>query len=108
MNTEALRHMAKLLRELHADGTLVLPNAWDAASAAVIADAGPGRPTVAQLSATGVRRVSVGPALTQAAYTVTRQLAGELLSAGQLTADSQRLDYASLNSLFSTPDLVEG
>jgi len=32
--------MAKLLRELHADGTLVLPNAWDAASAAVIADAG--------------------------------------------------------------------
>ena len=40
MNTEALRHMAKLLRELHADGTLVLPNAWDAASAAVIADAG--------------------------------------------------------------------
>ena len=32
MNTEALRHMAKLLRELHADGTLVLPNAWDAAA----------------------------------------------------------------------------
>jgi hypothetical protein len=59
MNTQALRHMAKLLRELHVDGTLVLPNAWDAASAAV------------------------------------------------LTTESPRLDYASLNSLFSTPDLVE-
>ena len=31
MNTEALRHMAKLLRKLHADDTLMLPNAWDAA-----------------------------------------------------------------------------
>ena len=40
MNTEPLRRMAKLLRALHADGTLVLPNAWDAASAAVIADTG--------------------------------------------------------------------
>jgi 2-methylisocitrate lyase-like PEP mutase family enzyme len=283
VNTEALRHMAKLLRELHADGTLVLPNAWDAASAAVIADAGaaaiattsagvawslgrpdgellpradlvaaiermaaaidvpltadveagygatdeavaetvtevlgagavginiedapasepglyspemaaariraaraavvscgvpdfvinartdvyvrrigdpqtrheevlrrgadyaeagadclfvpgladldvleslvarstlpisastrPGRPTVAQLRAAGVRRVSVGPALTQAAYTVTRQLAGELLRTGQPATESPRLDYASLNSLFSRPDLEEG
>ena len=39
-NESAVRHKAKLLRELHADGTLVLPNAWDAASAAVIAEAG--------------------------------------------------------------------
>ena len=73
----------------------------------ISASTGPGRPTVAQLRAAGVRRVSVGPALTQAAYTVTRQLARELLSAGQLTTESPRLDYASLNSLFSTPDLVE-
>ena len=74
----------------------------------ISASTGPGRPTVAQLRAAGVRRVSVGPALTQAAYTVTRQLAGELLSAGQLTTESPWLDYASLNSLFSTPDLEEG
>ena len=74
----------------------------------ISASTGPGRPTVAQLRAAGVRRVSVGPALTQAAYTVTRQLAGELLSAGQLTTESPCLDYASLNSLFSTPDLEEG
>ena len=48
MNIGALRHMAKLLRELHADGTLVLPNAWDAASAA---DWSLGRPDRELLSA---------------------------------------------------------
>lgn len=31
---------ASLLRDLHADGVLVLPNAWDAGSAALIARAG--------------------------------------------------------------------
>jgi hypothetical protein len=54
MNTEALLHLAKLLRDLHADGALVLPNAWDA------------------------------------------------------TTESPRLDYAWLNSLYSTADLEEG
>jgi 2-methylisocitrate lyase-like PEP mutase family enzyme len=74
----------------------------------ISASTGPGRPTVAQLRAAGVRRVSVGPALTQAAYTVTRQLAGELLRVGQLTTESPSLDYARLNSLFSRSDLEEG
>jgi 2-methylisocitrate lyase-like PEP mutase family enzyme len=60
---------------------------------------GPDRPTVAQLRAAGVRRVSVGPALTQAAYTITRQLAEELLTAGQLTAEFPWLGYGQLNSL---------
>jgi 2-methylisocitrate lyase-like PEP mutase family enzyme len=40
MSVEILREKARRLRALHADGTLVLPNAWDAASAAVIANAG--------------------------------------------------------------------
>jgi 2-methylisocitrate lyase-like PEP mutase family enzyme len=40
MSVRILREKATRLRALHADGTLVLPNAWDAASAAVIADAG--------------------------------------------------------------------
>ena len=92
MNTGTLRHMAKLLRELHADGTLVLPNAWDAASAAVIADAG----------AAAIATTSAG-----VAWSLGRP-DGELLSAGQLTTESPWLDYASLNSLFSTPDLEEG
>jgi 2-methylisocitrate lyase-like PEP mutase family enzyme len=40
VSAEALPDRASRLRALHAGGTLVLPNAWDAASAAVIADAG--------------------------------------------------------------------
>src|SRR6185503_7527969 len=74
----------------------------------ISASTGPGRPTVPQLRAAGVRRVSVGPALTQAAYTVTRQLAGELLRVGRLTTESACLDYARLNSLFSRPALEKG
>jgi len=72
------------------------------------ASTGPGLPTVVQLRAAGVRRVSVGPALTQAAYTVTRQLAGELLRVGRLTTESPCLDYARLNSLFSRRALEKG
>ena len=55
MNTEALRHMAKLLRELHADGTLVLPNAWDAAITPAVEvsamTAPPPRPTLIEVVA---------------------------------------------------------
>ena len=47
-----------------------------------------------------MRRVSVGPALTQAAYTVARQLAAELLTEGRLIAEFPWLGYVRLNSLF--------
>jgi 2-methylisocitrate lyase-like PEP mutase family enzyme len=40
MNSTNLQAKAVTLRELHEDGVLVLPNAWDAGSAAVIAAAG--------------------------------------------------------------------
>ena len=65
----------------------------------ISASTGPGRPSVAQLRAAGVRRVSVGPALAQAVYSLARQLADELLSAGQLTDQPPSLGYAWLNSL---------
>jgi 2-methylisocitrate lyase-like PEP mutase family enzyme len=68
---------------------------------------GPGRPTVAQLRAAGVRRVSVGPALTQAVLTVARQLAGELLTEGRLTAGIPWLGYGQLDSLFPAVDPAE-
>ncbi len=67
----------------------------------ISASAGPGKPTVGQLRSAGVRRVSVGPALAQAIYTIARQLAAELLTEGRLTAESPWLSYAQLNSLFS-------
>lgn len=44
-----LRGSARLLRDLHRDGPLVLPNVWDAASAAVVVEAG--FPVVATTSA---------------------------------------------------------
>ncbi len=68
----------------------------------ISASTGPGRPTVAQLRAAGVRRVSVGPALSQAVYTMARQLAAALLTEGQLTAESPWLSYAQLNALLSS------
>jgi 2-methylisocitrate lyase-like PEP mutase family enzyme len=62
---------------------------------------GPDGPTVAELRAAGVRRVSVGPALTRAAYTTARRLAEQLLTDGRLTADPPWLTYGALNSLAS-------
>ncbi|WP_042396700.1 isocitrate lyase/PEP mutase family protein [Streptacidiphilus carbonis] len=47
--TKDLKAQAERLRELHHDGMLVLPNVWDAASAAVVA--GAGFPVVATASA---------------------------------------------------------
>lgn len=61
---------------------------------------GPGGATVDQLRALGVRRVSVGPSLTQAAYTLVRQLAVELVTAGTLTTGSAWLGYGPLNTMF--------
>jgi 2-methylisocitrate lyase-like PEP mutase family enzyme len=60
---------------------------------------GPDGLTVARLRAAGVRRVSVGPALSRAAYTTARRLAEQLMTDGELTADSPWLAYGALNSL---------
>src|SRR6478672_4582735 len=78
MNTEPLRRMAKLLRALHADGTLVLPNAWDAASAAVIADTG----------AAAIATTSAG-----VAWSLGRP-DGELLPRADLVAAIERMSAA--------------
>ncbi|GAA3090253.1 isocitrate lyase/phosphoenolpyruvate mutase family protein [Pseudonocardia yunnanensis] len=64
--------------------------------------AGPGAPAVAELAALGVRRVSVGTAIAQAAYATARRGARELLDGG--TYDSLALggvDYGELNALLS-------
>ncbi|HKS46143.1 MAG TPA: isocitrate lyase/phosphoenolpyruvate mutase family protein [Amycolatopsis sp.] len=61
---------------------------------------GPGGATVERLRAAGVRRVSVGPTLTQAAYAVAGQLAGGLLTEGQLSPEMPLLGYGRLDSLF--------
>ncbi len=47
---------------------------------------GPGAPTVAELTALGVTRISVGPAITTAAYGLATAAAKELLSSGTYEA----------------------
>jgi 2-methylisocitrate lyase-like PEP mutase family enzyme len=65
----------------------------------VNAMAGPGAPTVAELAAAGVRRVSVGTAIAQAAYQVARDGAVELLRSGSYAPLATTLDYGELNKL---------
>ena len=63
--------------------------------------AGPGAPPVSELAAAGVRRVSIGTALTQAAYTLTNRAATELLATGSYAELEQALDFGTINSLFA-------
>jgi 2-methylisocitrate lyase-like PEP mutase family enzyme len=63
--------------------------------------AGPGAPSVAELKAVGVRRVSVGTAIAQSAYTVARQAAIEALTEGTYEALDGAIDYGTLNGYFA-------
>jgi 2-methylisocitrate lyase-like PEP mutase family enzyme len=62
--------------------------------------AGPGAPPVAELAAAGVRRVSVGTAIAQSAYTLAGRAAAELLTTGGYAALDGALDFGTLNGLF--------
>ncbi|MFF2142024.1 isocitrate lyase/phosphoenolpyruvate mutase family protein [Kitasatospora sp. NPDC058190] len=59
-----------------------------------------GGPTVAELAATGVRRISVGTGLAQLAYTAARRAAVELLGAGTLAELDGALGFGELNGLY--------
>ena len=58
----------------------------------------PGAPTVAELEAAGVRRISVGTAIAQSAYAVAQRAAAELLEHGTYTALEGGLDFGTVNS----------
>ncbi|KZM74513.1 isocitrate lyase/PEP mutase family protein [Nocardia terpenica] len=62
---------------------------------------GPGAPTVPELAATGVRRISLGPALAQAAYATVRAAATELLAEGGYAALGGGLDFGEVEALFA-------
>jgi len=66
----------------------------------VNAMAGPGAPDVAALSAAGIRRVSLGQAIAQAAYTVARKAAAEALSEGTYNAVSGADPFGDINGAF--------
>ncbi|WP_406175953.1 isocitrate lyase/phosphoenolpyruvate mutase family protein [Streptomyces sp. NBC_00996] len=60
---------------------------------------GPGAPSVAELAALGVARISAGSGIAQAAHAVVRRAARELLDAGTYESLTDGLDYAELNAL---------
>jgi 2-methylisocitrate lyase-like PEP mutase family enzyme len=62
--------------------------------------AGPGAPSIADLERVGVRRVSLGTALAQAAYGITRRVAAEALERGTFAALDGAPDYGDVNSSF--------
>jgi len=79
----------------------VLKRLVDASPLPVNVMAAPGGPTVGDLRAVGVRRVTVGTAVSQAAYTVAYRAARELLDEGTHTALESAIGYPELNARFS-------
>ncbi|HEY5017618.1 MAG TPA: isocitrate lyase/phosphoenolpyruvate mutase family protein [Streptosporangiaceae bacterium] len=61
---------------------------------------GPGAPDVAALAAVGVRRVSLGQAITQAAYTLVRTAAAEALTAGTYDSTAGADSFGDINGAF--------
>jgi 2-methylisocitrate lyase-like PEP mutase family enzyme len=59
--------------------------------------AGPGAPPVADLSAAGVVRISLGSAICQAAYGLAARIATELLTTGTYESTAGGVDYATMN-----------
>ncbi|MGW0627479.1 isocitrate lyase/PEP mutase family protein [Streptomyces sp. NPDC002758] len=106
---DATLERAAAYRAAGADG-IFAPGAVDPETVRALADGidgplnvmvGPGAPTVAELAALGVARVSAGSGLAQAAYAVVRRAARELLDGGTYDALAGGLDYGELNSLLT-------
>ncbi|MGD1220908.1 isocitrate lyase/phosphoenolpyruvate mutase family protein [Streptomyces krungchingensis] len=92
-----------------ADGVFV-PGAADPVTVKALVDGvdgplnilvGPGAPTVSELAALGVARVSAGSSIAQAAHAVVLRAARELLGAGTYDSLTGGFDYAELNALMS-------
>ncbi|MFD1827005.1 MULTISPECIES: isocitrate lyase/PEP mutase family protein [Mumia] len=67
----------------------------------VNAMAGPGSPSVRELAAAGVCRISTGTALAQAAYGLTERLARAVLADGTFDALAGGADYGRMNALLA-------
>ncbi|MFF9474075.1 isocitrate lyase/phosphoenolpyruvate mutase family protein [Streptomyces roseolus] len=104
---------ARAYADAGADGVFV-PGVTDPGLIRSLADAltvplnvmaGPGAPSVPELGALGVARVSLGPALAQSAYAVVRQAARELYGEGTYAPSLRRaLDYSEVNGLFAASE----
>lgn len=61
----------------------------------------PGAPTIAEFESIGVRRVSLGTALSQSAYSIAQRATIELLTKGTYTELEGALDFGSVNGAVS-------
>ncbi|KAA8884586.1 isocitrate lyase/phosphoenolpyruvate mutase family protein [Nocardia colli] len=89
---------------LFVPGLLDLPTLTDLAGKSPLpinVMAGAGAPSVADLAATGVRRVSVGSAVAQAAYKLAETATTELLEHGTYTSLEPALDFGTVQSLLT-------
>jgi 2-methylisocitrate lyase-like PEP mutase family enzyme len=62
--------------------------------------AGPVAPSTAELGGLGVARVSVGPAITQAALEATRRAARQLLERGTYDGIEPAVPFGEANGMF--------
>jgi 2-methylisocitrate lyase-like PEP mutase family enzyme len=62
--------------------------------------AGPGAPSVDELRAAGVRRVTVGQAIAQAAYSLARRAAVEVIEKGTFDALGDADPFGDVNGAF--------
>ncbi|MFD3697313.1 isocitrate lyase/phosphoenolpyruvate mutase family protein [Streptomyces sp. NPDC058646] len=101
--------LARAAAYLRAGATgIFVPGVTDPATVAELAQgidaplnvlAAPGAPTVAELGALGVARVSLGSWVAEAAYAVVRRATEELLSGGTYGSLTESLPYGELNAL---------
>ncbi|MFS8103159.1 isocitrate lyase/phosphoenolpyruvate mutase family protein [Lentzea alba] len=63
--------------------------------------AGPGAPAVGELAGAGAARISIGTAIAEAAYALTRKAAVELLTSGTYSSVEENISYGELNALFN-------
>ena len=61
----------------------------------------PGGPTIAELAATGVRRISIGPGISEAAYGLARRAAAELVDSGTYESLDGAIGFPELQSLLA-------
>jgi 2-methylisocitrate lyase-like PEP mutase family enzyme len=100
---------AKTYVDAGADGVFV-PGVYDLAVIAELVSripaplnvmVGPGAPSVSALAELGVRRVSVGPAIAAAAYSLVAAAAAEILTEGTYGTSDATLTYGDLDAYFA-------
>lgn len=68
----------------------------------------PGGPTIAELAATGVRRISIGPAISEAVYGLARRAARELLESGTYESLDGAIGFSELQALVRASPATPG